>query len=266
MGRMGNGVAARLFHPFSLLIWLLAIVLPGSVLGCEKTLRWEDDPPFSMQLANGEIGGIYVDSNRLVLKRLGCQVRLVKLPWARALKELELGRLDVLPGAFRKPEREQYAYFSGPFGKPSRNILFMHKDALARYPIRHLPELRDSDLRLGAQIGVSYGEAYQQLMGHQNFAARVSFSANRNNLWQMIAHRRIDGVIADELTGIYEIRQLGLDEAISATQVVVANEASEVALSKRSNTQAFVTQYRLGLERLVEDGSHAHIVQHYLDN
>lgn len=265
MGYTGNGRAARWFHPLALMIWLMAL-MPGSVLGCEKSLRWEDDPPFSMRLANGEVGGIYIDSNRLVLARLGCRVHLVKLPWARALKELELGRLDILPGAFRKPEREAYAYFSGPIGKPSRNVLFMRRDARERYPVSRLQALRTSDFRLGAQIGVSYGEDYLQAMADPGFAARVRFNANRNNLWQMLARGRVDGVIADELTGIYEVRQLGLDALISATGVVVADESSEVALSKRSNTAAFVERYRRALRAIVESGDHARIVQRYLED
>lgn len=263
MGCIGRDMAARcrVFH--GVLVGLA--LLPGLALACEKTLRWDDDPPFSLQRADGEVAGIYVESNRRVLERLGCRVRLVKLPWGRALRELELGRLDVLPGAFRRPDREAYAYFTGPFGPPSRNLLFMHQEAQARYPVTRLDALRGSDFRLGSQTNVSYGEAYQTLMQDAAFAARVHFTANRDGLWRMVAHRRIDGVIADELTGRYEINQLGLGEAIRPTAVVVADEAAEVALSKRSNDQAFVARYRKALAALVEDGTFARIVEQYVE-
>lgn len=243
---------------------LLLLLLPGALLACEKTLRWDDDPPFSMQLPNGEIGGIYVDLNRAVLERLGCSVRLVKLPWARALKELELGRLDVLPGAFRQPEREVYAYFSGPILKPSRNILFMRQDALAHWQVKHLLDLQDTDFRLGAQTNVSYGPDYQQLMSQEAFAARVSFNANRGNLWHMVDKGRIDGLIADESTGLYELNQLGFRERIKPTQVVVSVDAAEVAFSKKSISPEFVQRYAKILNVLVDDGSHQRIVQRYL--
>lgn len=249
---------------YSVLFSLLLTLLPGSVLACEKALRWDDDPPFSMQLPSGEIGGIYVDLNRAALARLGCQMRLVKLPWARALKELEYGRLDILPGAFRKPEREVYAYFSGKVLTPSRNILFMHRDALARWPVSRLLDLQNTAFRLGAQINVSYGDAYQQLMSQEAFASRVSFNSSRHNLWQMLDKRRIDGLIADEHSGVYEIRQLGLSERIVPTEVVVSSEAAEVAFSKETSTPEFVHGYAEALQQLVVDGSYARIVQHYL--
>ena len=92
----------------SLMRLLLRLLIGASLLApglagaaCVVSLRWDNDPPYSMQLADGSIGGISVDSARRVLHELGCEVHLVRLPWARALRELEQGRLDVLTGAFR---------------------------------------------------------------------------------------------------------------------------------------------------------------------
>jgi polar amino acid transport system substrate-binding protein len=249
----------------SLLALLLLACLPSlATAACDKTLRWDDDPPFSMQTADGGVVGIAIEINRAVLARLGCQSKLRKLPWARALKELELGRLDILHGAFRRPKREVYAYFSGPVIPPSRNILFMHSQALQRWPSKRLLELQHTDFRLGAQINVAYGADYEQLMSDPAFAARVSLAANRTNLWRMVGKGRIDGVIADEYTGAFEIQQLGLGEQIKPTAVVVSRDAAEVAFSKRSNDPAFVQAYAAVLRELVADGSYERIVQRYV--
>lgn len=248
-----------------LLALLLLACWPGlAAAACEKTLRWDEDPPFSMQTEDGAVVGISIEINRAALARLGCQTKLRKLPWARALKELELGRLDILPGAFRRPEREAYAHFSGPVLPPSRNILFMHSQALQRWSFTRLLELQHTEFRLGAQINVAYGVDYEQLMSDPAFAARVSMVANRSNLWRMVGKDRIDGVIADEYTGAYEILQLGLSDRIKPTAVVVSSEAAEVAFSKRSTDPAFVQAYADALRELVVDGSYARIVQRYI--
>lgn len=256
--------AKLLYGKHAIALTLLMVMLPGTAWACEKSLRWDDDPPFSMAHENGQVVGISVDFNRAVLARLGCQARLVKLPWARALKELELGRLDILAGAFRRPEREAYAYFSGAVLKPSRNMLFMHRDALARWPIGRLLELQDTQFRLGAQIDVSYGPDYQELMRREDFATRVSFSPSRQNLWRMIERGRIDGIIADEQTAIYEIGQLGLGDTIKPTAVVVSSDAAEVAFSKKATSPSFVQNYVRAMQELVADGSYERIVQRYL--
>ncbi|MES2818682.1 MAG: transporter substrate-binding domain-containing protein [Pseudomonadota bacterium] len=246
-----------------LLALLLLACWPSLAAACEKTLRWDEDPPFSMQAEDGAVVGISIEVNRAALARLGCQTKLRKLPWARALKELELGRLDILPDAFSRPEREAYAYFSGPVLPPSRNILFMHSQALQRWSFTRLLELQHSEFRLGAQINVAYGTDYEQLMSDPAFAAQVSQATNRSNLWRMVGKGRIDGVIADETTGAYEIQQLGLSDRIKPTAVVVSSEAAEVAFSKRTTDPEFVQAYADALRELVVDGSYAQIVQRY---
>jgi polar amino acid transport system substrate-binding protein len=244
---------------------LFSVYLPGlAMAACEKTLRWDDDPPFSMELPDGSIGGMYVDANRAALERLDCVVTMRKLPWARALKELELGRLDILPGAFRRPEREVYAYFSGVVLPHSRNLLFVHQDAFEHQPITRLIELQHTPFRLGAQTNVHYGPDYELLMRDPTYAYRVAMVTNRTNLWNMIAKRRIDGAIADEHTGAYEIQQLGLSDTIKATNVVVSSGDAEIAFSRRTNTPEFVMQYAETMRALVTDGSYAQIVQRYI--
>lgn len=241
------------------------LLLPALAFAeCEKTLRWDDDPPFSMQAEDGTVVGIDIDINRAVLERLGCRAALRKLPWGRALKELENGRLDILSGAFRRPEREVYAHFSGVFLPPSRNILFMHVQALERWPFERLAELQHSEFRLGAQIDASYGEEYQQLMADPAFAARVVMVPNRSSLWQMVGKGRIDGLIADEYTAAYEIRQLGLDAQIKPSAVVVSSAAAEVAFSKRSVDFDFVQAYARELQALKDDGTYEQVTRRYV--
>ena len=246
----------------SVLLFLLCLPSQADVM-CEKTLRWDDDPPFSMRMPDGNVVGIDVELHSAALVRMGCRVTLRRLPWARALRELEQGRLDILPGAFRRPEREVYAHFSGTVLPPSRNILFMHQQALQRWPVSQLLDLKQTSFRLGAQIGVFYGPDYRLLMSDPVYAARVSMLASRASLWQMIDKGRIDGAIANERTGAYEISQLGLSERIKATAVVVSTHAAEVAFSKRTNDMDFVRAYAEVLRILVADGSYQQIVQRY---
>jgi polar amino acid transport system substrate-binding protein len=80
----------------------------------------------------------------------------------------------------------------------------------------------------------------------------------------MVDKRRIDGLIADEHSGIYELHALGLAERIVPTAVVVSTEAAEIAFSKKSLDSVFVATYAEALQALVKDGSYQQIVQRYL--
>jgi polar amino acid transport system substrate-binding protein len=80
----------------------------------------------------------------------------------------------------------------------------------------------------------------------------------------MVARRRIDGLIADEHSGRFELQSLGLSEHIRPTAVVVSSDAAEVAFSRKSVQPEFVQNYAAVLRGLVEDGSYRRIVGRYL--
>lgn len=144
---------------------LLTLGLSGTASAdpaCVLTQRWNEDPPFSMKAADGQIVGVYVELVSTALARMGCSARLVEMPWARALAELKAGRLDILPGTLRNPERQAFAYFvAGRWS--SRNVLFAHVAVKDQWPKASLEEVRRSSFRLGAQIGVNYGPEFAQL-------------------------------------------------------------------------------------------------------
>ena len=138
---------------FGLLVSAMVLFADAAALACTKTVRWNDDPPYSMQKPDGEITGIVVEMMKRVLAELGCVVRFEKLPWARALCDLEHGRLDILPGALKTSAREKFARFAGPYSN-SPNALFFRKGLENQGSIRHLADLKGLPFRLGVQINV----------------------------------------------------------------------------------------------------------------
>lgn len=245
-------------------IWLLiaqAAQAEGTI--CSKTVRWFDDAPYSYRSAQGEIRGLNVELAQAALKQMGCEAQFVELPWARALVELENGRLDVLPGALKKPDREAYAHFSRPTNR-SPNVLFARRDAVDRYTLRQLADLAGTDFRLGAQIDVSYGASYDQLLGRPDFKSRISPLSTRRSAWRMIEKNRLDGVIADEVTGLLELQQMGLDHLVIKTGLVVSGEASRFAFSKKSITPEFVQAFDKAFTSLLADGRFKEIAERHL--
>lgn len=230
---------------------------------CTKTVRWFDDPPYSFKDTNGEVKGLSVEIARTALQQLGCEAVMVELPWARALIELKEGRLDILGGALRKPDREQYAYFSIPVNR-SPNVLFIGANAAKKFRINLLEDLIGTNFRLGAQNNVSYGPEYDELMGKPEFRSRVSVISARRGAWKMIEQDRIDGLIADEVTGLMELQQLGLSDAVAETRVAVSKEPAMFAFAKSTNSREFVDSFDKVFTAMVADGRYLKIAQTYL--
>ncbi|GAB3263521.1 transporter substrate-binding domain-containing protein [Chitinimonas naiadis] len=243
-------------------VWL-ATALHGLAADCIKTVRWNDDPPYSSLGKDGTVTGMSPDMVREALRRMACEPRFVEMPWARALLELQSGRLDILPGALRTEERERYAYFSRPTNR-SPNVLFIGKAVAEKYRITRLADLIGTDFRLGAQIGVSYGPEYESLQSKPEFIARRVPVTQRRGAWKMIKLGRLDGMIADEVTGLIELQQLGLLNDIHKTDVIVSEDAAMFAFSKKALAPSFVDQFDQALEAMMADGSYRTIMERYL--
>lgn len=242
---------------------LALLLLPLShAAACVKTLRWSEDPPFSMRLPDGRIGGLNVELHEQLLQRLGCRVELVEMPFARALAELQLGRLDLLPSTFDRPERRSYAHFSKPTLQ-IRNRLYVRSGDLPRLQGQDLAQLVAQGWRIGVQVGVIYGPSYAELLKDPDAARKLVVVPKRQSLWQMLARERIDAVPADELTGPLELQALGFDTRIVASPLVLSTEGSGTAMSKLSTDDRFVRRFDAALQDMRADGSYAALLARY---
>jgi polar amino acid transport system substrate-binding protein len=246
-----------------LAVFVGAVSLAAQAQDCVKTVRWYDDVPYTYRGPDGNPTGLTVDVLQEAMGRIGCKARWVELPWARALASLEGGQLDILPGALMTPERQRFAYFSRAVNR-SPNVLFMAKTAVDKYPFQKLADLVGSDFRLGMQLGVSYGPEYDALLPNPAFAARLNSVTLRRNAWSMIALGRLDGIIADETTGLVELQQLGLLKTVVKTNLVVSGAPAHVAISRRTSTPEFVQSLDLAIGSMLDDGSFRRIRERYV--
>ena len=145
-------------------------------------------------------------------------------------------------------------------------MLFAHVDAQARWPRAGLDEVLRKGFKLGAQIGVNYGPAFMALDRDPAFHQALDLSASRARLWQMLKLRRIDGLIADELTARYELAQWGLQDSVRATGLVLSDQPSFIAFSKATIKPDFVDRFNAVTEAMDRDGSYRAIVQKYIND
>lgn len=241
---------------------LAFVALP--LAACEMRVRWNPDPPYTMRDPAGRVTGLQVELIEQALQRLGCRAVWVELPWARALVELQAGRLDMLPGALRRPEREAYAHWV-PQHIALSNRLFVRAGREAEFgTATRLQEAWRPGLKLGVQIGVIYGPDYAEMLDNEAFRAALTQVSARRSLWHMLDIGRIDGVLASETTARWELRELGLVDRIVATPVAVPHEPVQIMLSKRSIDAVMAQRYREASDALVKDGTLAHVLRRYL--
>jgi hypothetical protein len=69
-------------------------------------------PPYILRSSVGKLEGYLVDYWALWEKKTGVQVNLIGMDWARALKVMKDGQVDVIDTVFRTPDRERLYYFT----------------------------------------------------------------------------------------------------------------------------------------------------------
>jgi polar amino acid transport system substrate-binding protein len=229
---------------------------------CVKTLAWSDDPPNTMRLSSNAVGGVEIDLHRELFKMMGCELRLVEIPFARALGELEAGHIDMIPATLARPERQAYALFSKPL-LFLHNVLYVRAADLPQTQGRRLAELVDLGWRLGGQVGVVYGSEYAALLNDPRRAARLERVPYRPSLWKMLDNRRVDGVLANQLTAQQELRQMGLDQRLVPSRIALPVESGGTAWSRRTTDEAFVERFNEALAALRRSKRYAELLAPY---
>lgn len=258
-------------HPprtlFRTALFVIAALLTANAYAaeplCEKTVRWNNDPPYSLRDAQGKITGFYIDLVQEILAKMNCKMKLQEMPWARALSELEAGRVDILPGALQTADRNRFARFSDPINY-SPNVLFMKKTAIDQFNLQSLNDISKVNFRLGVQVNVAYGAEFDRLLKQPSFLKQLTTVYKRQSAWKMVDIDRIDGLIADEVTGLIELRELHLDSSISRTNLVVSSSPGLIAFSKKTIDERFVDSFNQQLQTMISSGDYAKIRERHI--
>ena len=244
----------------------LFMLIAYNVSACTKVMRWNDDPPFTFvdDQNNGHIQGISVDIARAIFKELKCELKLSKMPWARALESLKFGHIDLISGAFNTDERQSFAHFSS-INEHSPNILFLRTGEEEKWQLTSLADITKHSFKLGVQIDVSYSSEFESLKKQVEFAKQLHPVSNRESLWKMLSLGRIDGVIADKVTGLIELKKLKLSDNIGPSSLIISNEPAFFAFSKKTVSREFVNQFDSVYQRLLNDGTVKNIEYFYIN-
>lgn len=251
------------------LVLALALLLscaaaqPTQKTSCVKTVAWVLSPPYSLRDGQGGYRGLHVDLVREALRRMQCEARFVDIPWARAWRELQTGELDMVPGAANTAERQGFALFSRPTNS-ARNVVFVPMEGRKKFRITRLADIVGTDFRLGVRRDASYGAEYDQLVSTPAFASRLSFVPSANSALQMMAAGRLDGWVADELTGLMTVTEMGLGKQVVRSALITSDEADLVAFSKATSDPAQVQKFNEAIASMVADGSYKKLLERYL--
>ncbi|MBA5635566.1 transporter substrate-binding domain-containing protein [Duganella sp. LX20W] len=216
-------------------------------------------PPLIQQDASGPAHGLAVDVVRAVFARLGHDMTVEVMPWARSLTMVRLGQRDCVFTIFQTPEREEYLDFSKESIIPQLIYFYARKDAGVAF---------NGDLgtlagrRVGTVMKVNYGEKFDAARDH--FTVQEVATLEQN--FRKLVLGRVDLVPSNVYTASYTLANMH-DTAVDAEVVQLPvprdNVASHIAFAKRRQLTALRDQFDKELKAYVASGAYRHLLEQY---
>ncbi len=125
---------------FAALMIAVFIGLPGYALAEKLTIGIPDWPPYFFE-ENGKKTGVNVEIIQEVCKRNGIEADIQLVPWKRALKEVEDGRMDAMAAPVYTEERAKFMYFTSEHLNIEKNVFLKLKGSEAN--ASKLDDLKD---------------------------------------------------------------------------------------------------------------------------
>src|SRR5262249_13767691 len=146
--------------------------------------------------------GLDVQLISAIFAEMGYDVVYEEVSWKQHQLDVKNGVRDIAAGAFKNPERAEYAYYSAPYRKET-DVLYVRKGEAPSWSFRDARELvrrfQEQPLRLGVINGFYYGPDIMSFINDPVHRARViGVGDDIANFENLLSHR-IDAFVVDRL-------------------------------------------------------------------
>lgn len=248
------------------IIWLAAFSRAASADGCEGTvtlgaIEW---PPYTIWEGDRFASGLDIDLMAAIFGKAGCKLHILRMPFKRALKNVELGNLDGMPTVSFTETRAGFGHYSVP----------VRDEVIAAFVRASLPEkqrpqsfetLKASTLRIGVVLGGWYGPAFEQaLASDPGFQSRVSTFEDFETLFRALEAGLIDVAVNDIAGGRYVAERTVGSGTIQLLPFAVHVNSVHILLSRKTQSEATLAALDQAINAMREDGTIDQITERYL--
>ena len=204
-----------------------------------KSATEYDYPPFSV-VTDGEADGFSVELLKAVGNEMGLEIEFKVDHWHIIKKELEEGKLDILPLVGYSKERENIFDFTVPYIVMRGNI-FVRKD---------YTEIESEEDLKGKEIIVMRGDNSQEYSHRMAFTDQLILVDTYAEAFELLSSGKHDAVLAQSLVGEKLINDLQISN-IEAVSQLAHNGVDRVKVSLEGFEQKFSFAVKEGDKELL---------------
>lgn len=177
--------------------------------------------------------GLLVDLIDSTFNALPYQVKFYRRSWKRCMEELKNGQADATFAMIWTEERALWAQFPARADgalDPDRYLwagtysFFVHPDSPLSWDGHRLSQIK---LGVGAPLGYI---SYERLKA---LNALSQITVDQKAGLEMVANQRMDGYVIDQAIGLYQMKQLGLENSLMSLPVPFMSSSWYLPFSKK---------------------------------
>tara|TARA_R110002167_G_scaffold35981_12_gene114454 strand:- start:811 stop:1644 length:834 start_codon:yes stop_codon:yes gene_type:complete len=184
------------------LILLCLLFISQVSMACSLNIGLSSDfPPYHSKNIGRDWEGITVDLALILAEKAGCRLKIIELPWARSIKLLESGDIQLISHFTPTLERAKYTQFLGPHH--IEKVAFIANSSIS--PAANVPALLSQfDGKIGITRGDRFGQQFDQyVLNNELVNTKLVDIRNNRDRVSMLLIGRLDGIFYDEMSAQY---------------------------------------------------------------
>lgn len=243
-----------------LLLWCLCC----SAWAQESLLvGWSSWHPFSFRDEQQQLQGLDIDLLEAIFNRAGFHANYSEMPWARVLRELEFGTIQLTMSANQTAERDLYARFTLPY-RNEETVLLIRRQDKGRW--QEITQLSDLLSRPGFTIGLlrdfDYGTDFRTFMQSPQMQQRLLVRLKMEPLIKLLLAGRIQGVVMDPM-GLQQLNLAGIPLDQLTTLLDIQQTPVHLMLSRRTTTPQQLQRLDEAIQALLQSPEYGQILARY---
>lgn len=197
-------------------------------------------PPFGY-IENDRNDGIFFELSNEIAKAAGYECKNVILPYARVIKEIEMGEIDctiILPNEAMDAHAVRVSAIM-----TLENIIFGMKGL----QIDSLASLH------GKMVATVRGAEYSDSFSQDDQIEKVLTDSYEQSIKILVNHR-VDAIIGPKTGLFYTLKKMGLSTDRFSRPYVVNTKETYFHLSKRKATESMISSFQTAIDKLKKEG------------
>ncbi|MCR3907639.1 transporter substrate-binding domain-containing protein [Aeromonas hydrophila] len=243
-----------------LLLWCLCC----SAWAQESLLvGWSSWHPFSFRDEQQQLQGLDIDLLEAIFNRAGFHANYSEMPWARVLRELEFGTIQLTMSANQTAERDLYARFTLPYRNEETVLLIRRQDKGRWQEITQLSDLLSRpDFTIGLLRDFDYGTDFRTFMQSPQMQQRLLVRLKMEPLIKLLLAGRIQGVVMDPM-GLQQLNLAGLPLDQLTPLLDIQQTPVHLMLSRRTTTLRQLQRLDEAIRALLQSPEYGQILARY---